>query len=100
MPRSLERNWTWDYPEPLRQKVKLLRVRQFAGHCLLTFKAAKKSRHFKTREELETEVQDPSTLVHSGTAWPAGCLSLREVSNLLLFRSERQQHSVILSVEN
>src|SRR5262245_47664897 len=59
--RSLERNWTWDFPgQLLRQQGKLLRVRQFAGHCLLTFKGAvRQSRHFKIREERETEVQDP-----------------------------------------
>ncbi len=64
VPRSLERNWTWDFPgQPLRQQGKLLRVRQFAGRCLLTFKgAAQQSRHFKIREERETEVQDPETL--------------------------------------
>ena len=64
VPRSLERNWTWDFPgQPLRQQGKLLRVRQFAGRCLLTFKgAARQSRHFKIREERETEVQDPETL--------------------------------------
>ena len=34
------------------------------GRCLLTFKGAarQKSRHFKIREERETEVQDPETL--------------------------------------
>jgi len=64
VPRSLERNWTWDFPgQPLRQQGKLLRVRQFSGRCLLTFKgAAQRSRHFKIREERETEVQDPETL--------------------------------------
>ena len=64
VPRSLERNCTWDFPgQPLRRQGKLLRVREFAGHCLLTFKgAAQESRHFKIREERETEVQDPETL--------------------------------------
>jgi len=64
VPRSLERNWTWDFPgQPLRQQGKLLRVRQFAGHCLLTFKGvAEQSRHFKIREERETAVEDPETL--------------------------------------
>ena len=64
VPRSLERNWTWDFPgQPLRQRGELLRVRHFAGHCLLTFKgASQQSRHFKIREEQETEVQDPATL--------------------------------------
>jgi len=58
--RSLERNWTWDFPgQLLRQQGKLLRVRQYSGRCLLTFKgAAKQSRHFKIREERETAVQD------------------------------------------
>jgi adenylate cyclase class 2 len=64
VPRSLERNWTWDFPgHPLRQKGELLRVRQFAGHCMLTFKGtAQQSLHFKIREELETEVEDPAIL--------------------------------------
>jgi len=64
VPRSLERNWTWDFPGlPLRQQGKLLRVRQFAGHCLLTFKGvAQQSKHFKIREERETEVQDSAVL--------------------------------------
>jgi len=64
VPRSLERNWTWDFPgQPLREQGKLLRVRQFAGRCLLTFKGvARQSRHFKIREERETEVQDLETL--------------------------------------
>ena len=64
VPRSLERNWTWDFPgQSLRQQGKLLRVRQFAGHCLLTFKGvAQQSWHFKIREERQTEVQDPATL--------------------------------------
>jgi adenylate cyclase class 2 len=64
VPRNLERNWTWDFRgQPLRQQGKLLRVRQFAGRCLLTFKGvARQSRHFKIREERETEVQDPETL--------------------------------------
>jgi adenylate cyclase class 2 len=64
VPRSLERNWTWDFPgRPLWRQGKLLRVRQFAGHCLLTFKgAAQQSEYFKIREERQTEVQDPVIL--------------------------------------
>jgi adenylate cyclase class 2 len=100
--RSLERNWTWDFPgQPLRQQGKLLRVRQFAGHCLLTFKgAAKKSRHFKVREERETAVQDPQTL----------CVILERLGLEVIFRyekyrttysfrSQRQQHLVNLAVD-
>jgi adenylate cyclase class 2 len=64
VPRSLERNWIWDFPgHPLRQKGELIRVRQFAGHGLLTFKGpAQQSKHFKIREERETEVQDAAIL--------------------------------------
>jgi adenylate cyclase class 2 len=64
VPRSLERNWTWDFSgRPLRRQGKLLRVRQFAGQCLLTFKgAAQQSEYFKIREERQTEVQDPVVL--------------------------------------
>ena len=41
--RNLEQNWTWDFPgQSLRKQGKLLRVRQFAGYCLLTFKGAAK----------------------------------------------------------
>lgn len=60
VPRSLERNWTWDFPgQLLRQQGKLLRVRQFSGRCYLTFKgSAQQSRHFKIREERETVVED------------------------------------------
>ena len=58
--RSFEDNWTWDFPgQELRRNGKLLRVRQFAGHCSLTFKGpAGRSRLFKIREESETEVRD------------------------------------------
>jgi adenylate cyclase, class 2 len=58
VPRSLEENWTWDFPnQQLRKRGQLLRIRRFAGECLLTFKGGPiESRHFKVREELETEV--------------------------------------------
>jgi len=64
VPRSLERNWTWDFPgQPLRNQGKLLRVRQFTDRCLLTFKGvAQQSKHFKIREERETGVQDSAVL--------------------------------------
>jgi len=62
--RGLERNWTWDFPgQVLRRRGELLRVRQFAGRCVLTFKGvAQQSQRFKIREERETEVQDLTTL--------------------------------------
>lgn len=102
VPRNLERNWTWDFPgQPLRQEGKLLRVRQFAGRCLLTFKGvAQQSRHFKIREERETEVQDPETLA----------VILERLGLQVMFRYEKfrtsyslrlrgMRHSVDLSVD-
>ena len=102
VPRSLERNWTWDFPgQPLRQQGKLLRVRQFAGDCLLTFKGiAQQSKHFKIREERETGVEDPETLA----------VILERLGLEVTFRYEkyrtsyslkvqRQQHSVNLAVD-
>jgi adenylate cyclase, class 2 len=64
VPRGLEQNWTWDFSDHrLRQEGKLLRLRQFAGCCLLTFKGvAQRSQHFKIREERETEIKDAATL--------------------------------------
>jgi adenylate cyclase, class 2 len=64
VPRSLEDNWIFDFPDlKLRKRRQLLRVRQFAGQCSLTLKGpAALSEHFKIREELETEVRDANLL--------------------------------------
>ena len=102
VPRSLERNWTWDFPgQPLRQQGKLLRVRQFAGDCLLTFKGvAQQSKQFKIREERETGVQDPETL-----AVILARLGLEVTFRYEKYRTsyslkvQRQQHSVNLAVD-
>lgn len=101
-PRSLEQNSTWDFPgQQLRHRGELLRVRQFAGQCLLTYKgAAQQSRHFKIREERETEVQDPKNLE----------VILERLGLRVMFRYEKfrtsyslriqgRRHSVSLSVD-
>lgn len=64
VPRSLEQNWTWDFPDQrLRRKGQLLRLRQFGGECSLTFKGMPiGSRLFKVRKELETRVGDIGVL--------------------------------------
>jgi adenylate cyclase class 2 len=79
--RSLERNWTWDFPgQSLRQQGKLLRVRQFAGHSLLTFKGpVRRSRYFKVREEREMAVADTDTL----------CVILDRLGLEVIFRYEK-----------
>ena len=101
-PRSLEQNWTWDFPgHLLRQKGELLRVRQFAGHGLLTFKGpAQQSQHFKIREEQETEVQDPAILgviLQRLGLEAAFCYEKFRTSYLL--RIPGQRHPVSLSVD-
>jgi adenylate cyclase class 2 len=65
MKRTFEQNWIWDFPNSsLRTQGQLLRVREVAGRCSLTFKApAGTSRQFKVREELETDVSDCKTLM-------------------------------------
>lgn len=58
--RALEENWILDFPhKPLARRRCLLRLRQFNGKALVTFKAPSlNSAQFKIREELETEVRD------------------------------------------
>lgn len=102
VPRSLEQNWTWDFPgQSLRQQGKLLRVRQFAGCGQLTFKgAAERSRHFKIREERETEVRDPAVL-----AVILARLGLEVMFRYEKFRTlyrlevSRSRHAVLVSVD-
>jgi adenylate cyclase class 2 len=58
--RKFEDNWILDFAKtPLFKAHSLLRLREFDGKFLVTFKAPpSKSAHFKIREELETEVAD------------------------------------------
>ncbi|HXE74283.1 MAG TPA: class IV adenylate cyclase [Candidatus Xenobia bacterium] len=61
--RSFEANTVFDTPNlTLARHGCLLRLRAVAGRHWLTFKRpGAASRHFKVREELETEVQNPAT---------------------------------------
>jgi adenylate cyclase class 2 len=61
--REFEDNWLLDFPEKsLFKKRCLLRLRQFHGKSVLTFKGPKTAAtHLKIREELETEVSDRAT---------------------------------------
>src|SRR5438128_4656867 len=62
--RHFESNRLLDFPNlALRQAQRVLRLRFADGKCLLTFKGAPaRSRHYKVRTELETEVEDGSGL--------------------------------------
>src|SRR5262245_20107063 len=61
--RAFEDNWLLDSPKKMLFKRRcLLRLRQFEGKSILTFKGPRvESAHFKIREELETEVADAAT---------------------------------------
>ena|SRR5437773_728251 len=58
--RHFESNRLLDFPNfALRKAQRVLRLRFVDGKCLLTFKGAPaRSRHYKVRTELETEVED------------------------------------------
>jgi adenylate cyclase class 2 len=62
--RQFEDNWILDFPgRRLSKKHSLLRLRHFEGKSLLTFKGPRAaSRHFKIREEIQTEVADGAKL--------------------------------------
>jgi adenylate cyclase, class 2 len=62
--RHLEENVLYDLDPPaLRTKGQALRVREAGRRATLTFKGPRqKSRSFKVREELETQVRDPKAL--------------------------------------
>jgi len=64
-PRALEQNWVLDFDDQaLRRAGQLLRVREYQNQRLVTFKgAARKSRAYKVRQELETEVGNAETLL-------------------------------------
>lgn len=62
-PRAFEANEIFDTPErALRAQRRLLRLREFAGAATFTYKGTPETGHYKSREELETEVSDPGAL--------------------------------------
>ena len=62
-PRAFESNEVFDTPErALRAERHLLRLREFAGVATFTYKGTPETGRYKSREELETVVSDPSAL--------------------------------------
>jgi adenylate cyclase, class 2 len=63
--RHFEDNYLFDFSDQsLRSRQCLLRVRLAAGRCFLTYKGPpRQERIFKTREELETRIEDAATLL-------------------------------------
>lgn len=64
MPRALEQNFVLDFDnQALRQKGQLLRLRDYQNRSTLTFKGSTlKSKLYKVRPELETEVDNGEAL--------------------------------------
>lgn len=60
--RALERNVVYDTTDQLlRGAGRLLRLRRYAGECLLTYKGPPEPGRHKRREELEVPVAEPET---------------------------------------
>jgi adenylate cyclase class 2 len=57
-PRTHEMNTLYDRDGELRSKGQLLRLRDYGGKWTLTYKAKAVNARHKTREELETKVED------------------------------------------
>jgi adenylate cyclase class 2 len=62
-PRTHEMNTLYDFPgDPLRQRGELLRIRKYGQHWKLTHKSKGKVGRYKSRQEIETSVQDGAKL--------------------------------------
>lgn len=62
-PRAFEANTVYDTPaRALRAAGQLLRLREFAGRATLTWKGPPEPGPHKSREEIETAVEEPSAL--------------------------------------
>ncbi|MEZ5351262.1 MAG: class IV adenylate cyclase [Bryobacteraceae bacterium] len=62
-PRAFESNIVWDFDDSrLRASNQLLRLRDYRGQAVLTYKGPPKPSRHKTREELELTLADPGTL--------------------------------------
>lgn len=63
-PRQLESDTLYDTPSStLRQADQILRVRMRGSRCTLTYKGPADRRTYKSREELETDIEDPAMFV-------------------------------------
>lgn len=89
VPRSLEQNRIYDYPDgALRQRGELIRLREYAGHRILTYKGPATVDRHKQREEIEVDVADTAIL-----AIILGKLGLEPRFRYEKFRSEWKHHA-------
>jgi adenylate cyclase class 2 len=62
-PRTFESNTVWDTPAgSLRAGAQLLRLREFGGLFILTYKGPPAEGRHKSREEIELAISDPAAL--------------------------------------
>jgi adenylate cyclase class 2 len=89
VPRSLEQNRIYDWPDgSLRQRGELIRLREYAGHRILTYKGPATVDRHKQREEIEVDVADTAIL-----AIILGKLGLEPRFRYEKFRSEWKHHA-------
>jgi len=63
VPRNLEQNRIYDWPDgALRQRGELIRLREYAGQRILTYKGPATVDRHKQREEIEVDVADTATV--------------------------------------
>jgi adenylate cyclase class 2 len=87
VPRSLEQNRIYDWPDgALRERGELIRLREYAGHRILTYKGPATVDRHKQREEIEVDVADTGAV---GTI--LGKLGLEPRFRYEKFRSEWKQ---------
>jgi adenylate cyclase class 2 len=89
VPRSLEQNRIYDWPDgSLRQRGELIRLREYAGHRILTYKGPATVDRHKQREEIEVDIADTAIL-----AIILGKLGLEPRFRYEKFRSEWKHHA-------
>ena len=87
VPRSLEENRIYDWPDgALRERGELIRLREYAGHRILTYKGPATVDRHKQREEIEVDVAETQAV-----AIILGKLGLEPRFRYEKFRSEWKQ---------
>ncbi len=87
VPRGLEENQLYDWPDgALRERGELIRLREYSGQRILTFKGPATVDRHKQREEIEVEVAETQAV-----AIILGKLGLKPRFRYEKFRSEWKQ---------
>jgi len=87
VPRSLEENRLYDWPDgAMRERGELIRLREYAGHRILTYKGPAIIDRHKQREEIEVDVAETGAV-----ATILGKLGLEPRFRYEKFRSEWKQ---------